>query len=282
MHKAILLTCVVIAASAGAQIDAQEHSSTLVFPVVARTTGVGTSRWVSDLTVNNLIDQGVTVGIQFFPENQANSLDPTFPDRIQLGPRETAVIEDILMTEFGYSTNIKGMLVVTVDPDLVQGNPQGSIIAGVTRTYNAADPAGTYGQTVSSSEAYASTTTPLVATGARFDGSFRSNLGVGNIGFFEELRFNYRVRGESGAVLAEGSQSIPPLSVRQWSLQQLGLTQVDGGLTIEVWLDEGSVNQDPCASGANAIIAYISKVDNGTGDAEFIHALSTERLPCDD
>jgi len=72
------------------------------------------------------------------------------------------------------------------------------------------------------------------------------------------------------------------LSIRQWSLQQLGVTQVEGGLTIEVWLDEGGVSQDPCATGANAIIAYISKVDNGTGDAEFIHALSTEGLPCED
>lgn len=174
------------------------------------------------------------------------------------------------------------MLVVTVDADLVSGNSQDANIAGVTRTYNAADPAGTYGQSVSSSEAYAVNMAPLVATGARFDSSFRSNLGVGSIGFFEELRFHYRVLGPNGGVLAEGSDTIPPLSVRQWSFQQLGVTSVDGGMTVEVWLDEGSISEEPCESGASAIIAYVSKVDRGTGDAEFIHALATEGIPCED
>ena len=33
----------------------------------------------------------------------------------------------------------------------------------------------------------------------------------------------------------------------------------------------------------NIIMAYVSKVDNGTGDAEFIYAFSTEGFPsCED
>lgn len=94
------------------------------------------------------MNESLTVGIQFFPENQANTLDMDFPDRFQLGSRETVLVEDVLAAIFGYDTNIKGLFLVTVDSNLISGNSDEANIAGITRTYNVADPAGTYGQSV--------------------------------------------------------------------------------------------------------------------------------------
>ncbi len=111
--RAVVVVCLVLCAGVG---YAQEVDGVQFFPVVARTAGVGSSQWVTDLTVNNLLGEAVTVGIQFFPANQANSFDPSFPTRFALGPRQTQVIEDVLATTFGYDSDIKGALVVSVDP----------------------------------------------------------------------------------------------------------------------------------------------------------------------
>ena len=260
---------------------AQEVDSTMVFPIAARTTGVGTSRWVTDLTVHNLLDQSLVVGLQFFPADQTNSLDLGFPDRITLGRRNTAVLEDVLSSVFGYHNNIKGVLLVTVAPDFIASNPEDAEIVAVTRTYNAADPAGTYGQTVPSLlSASAVTAGPLVATGARNDSSFRSNVGFVNISVFNPSTVHYRVLSGNGTVLASGVRVIPTLTVTQWSLQQLGVGAVDGPLTVELWLDPASVSSDPCDDFANRLLGYVSKVDNGTGDAEFIYAAPTDPYNC--
>ena len=90
------------------------------------------------------------VGVQFLEADKANVFNPSFPDRFNLGARETVLIEDVLNELFGFETDIKGAMVVTVDPQLVpgSGNPVGSEILATTRTYNTGDPAGTYGQTV--------------------------------------------------------------------------------------------------------------------------------------
>ena len=275
----MVLAIVLMSAATGA---AQEIESTQLFPAVARTTGVGDRQWVSDLTVSNLMGDQVTVGIQFFPENQENTFDPDFPERFQLGPRETRVIEDVLATVFGYTTNIKGALVISVEQDFIPENPEEATIAAITRTYNTADPAGTYGQTVPALEATSVNTSPLIATGARNDDAFRSNLGMVSLSIFDEIRVHYRILAPDGGQLAVGVKTLPTATIKQWSLDQLGVGTVDGAMTVELWLDEDSVSDDPCDDFANTLMGYVSKVDNGTGDAEFIYAAPTEEYFCPD
>lgn len=276
-HHVIVVGIVLL--SAGVAV-AQEVDGMQVFPVVARTAGVGNSQWVTDLTVNNLLGEAVTVGIQFFPENQANTFDPSYPTRFPLGPRETRIIEDVLSEIFGYDSNIKGALVLSVEPDTIGGNPEEAKIIAVTRTYNTADPAGTYGQTVPSLEAVTFSAIPLVVTGARNDGQFRSNVGMLSQSVSTEIQVHYRILGPDGEQLTSGSRTLPPVSLRQFSLDQLGVGMVEGGLTVEMWLDEDSVSDDPCANFANRLMAYVSKVDNGTGDAEFLYAAPVEDFDC--
>ena len=260
-------------------VMAQEVAGVQFFPIVARTAGVGTSQWVTDLTVHNAMDQTIEVGLQFFPANQTNTFDLAFPTRITLSARETRLVDDVLATIFGYDTDIKGALIVAVDEGMIPGNPEDAQIAAVTRTYNAADPAGTYGQTVPSLAVEAVDATPLIATGARNDAVFRSNVGVVAVSM-GQMKVHIRILGPTGSVIAEVTKTIPAFSVKQWSFQQLGVGSVDGALTVEVSIDPSSVSPDPCGEMPNAVFAYVSKVDNGTGDAEFLYLAPSGEEEC--
>jgi hypothetical protein len=257
------------------------------FPIVARTAGVGGTQWVSDLTIHNPKNHALTVGLQFFPADQASLLNPLFANRVTLDPHETVILEDVLHGVFGYSTDVKGALIVASDHEFIPGNPQDDDMVAVTRTYNVGSPAGTFGQTVPALDStYNAALWPSIATGARNDDDFRSNLGIANLSLVEEIRVHYRIRAADGSVVVEGVKPIPTASVRQWSFAQLGVGRVAGPLTVELWLDAASQTPDPCnVDFPNMFVGYVSKVDGnptGTGDGEFIYAAPTEELDCPD
>jgi hypothetical protein len=232
--------------------------------------------------VYNATDETLTVGTQFLPADQANLFDPSFPDRFILGPYQTRVFVDVLHELFGYDSELKGSLLFTADSSLIAGNPDGAKILAATRIYNTGDPAGTYGQTVPAlSLTINAAGTPSVATGVRHDSRYRSNLGIASLTLISDITVHYRVRTEDGSVLREGTRQLQPSSMSQWSFQQLGVPVTDGPLTVELWLDPSDVLPDPCATNfPNMFIAYVSKVDGGTGDAEFIYAAPTEPYDC--
>ena len=66
--------------SAALPVAGQQVSDFQFFPIVARTAGVGGTQWVSDLTMYNPHDYALTVGLQFFPADQANVFNPLLPD----------------------------------------------------------------------------------------------------------------------------------------------------------------------------------------------------------
>jgi hypothetical protein len=268
-------------------VSAQQIAHTQFFPILARTAGAGGTQWVSDLTVHNMMDAQVVVGVQFLEADKANVFNPSFPDRFTLAPRETVLIEDALNSLFGFETNIKGALVVTVDNQLVPGanNPEGSELLATSRTYNTGDPAGTFGQTVPATGTVINAApTKSLVSGAINSTRFRSNLGAMNMTFIASLRIKYRVLDETGSVVAEGMKTLLPASVSQWSFQSLGVPKTDGPLTVEMWMHPDDVLEDPCASNfPTMFIGYVSKVDgnpDGTGDAEFIYAAPNDPYDC--
>jgi hypothetical protein len=262
-----IAACVLcVALTAGAQVIEEFQ----FFPVVARTAGAGDppTRWVTDLTVHNVENSEVRVGVQFFSADRTESLDEPEQGSFTLGPRETRTFEDVLSDLFGYTTDVKGSL-------MLQGE-DGEILA-TTRTYNVGSPEGTYGQTIPWNWLVANSfSTPSIVTGARNDSRFRSNLGIVN--FSEEgVTMRYRVLNSSNDVLVEGGRDLDMFSMNQWSFNKLGVGNVDGPLTVEVRFDEDSASPVPCLEPpeSNYFIAYVSKVDGnptGTGDAEFIYA----------
>lgn len=268
-------------------VHAQEIAHTQFFPILARTAGVGGTQWVSDLAIHNMLDTGVTVGIQFLEADHANVFNPTFPDRFTLAARETRLVEDVLNQMFDYDSDVTGSLVVTVSNQLLGNgtNPDNAEILATTRTYNTGDPAGTFGQTVPAlSRVINAAPTKSVVTGVVNSTRFRSNLGIMNMSFIGELRINYRILDSSGGVVVEGQRTIQPASVSQWSLQRLGVAKTDDPLTIELWMHPDDVLPDPCATNfPTMFMAYVSKVDgnpDGTGDAEFIYAAPNDPYQC--
>lgn len=272
---ALVLVAVLTVAGPAA---AQEIDDSPVFPIVARTAGAGEppTQWVTDLTVANVTDGSITVGMKFFPANQPNELDPSFPDQFVLGPRETRMWTDVLYSVFGYTNDVKGALMVTCSEEYFGENPEEADILATTRTYNTGNPEGTYGQTIPASSFQVNVFgDPSFITGARNDSQFRSNLGIVNMSF-EAVTIHYRVLDAGGMILVQGQKSMPKACVKQWSFAQLGVGRVQGPLTVDLWLDPEDVTPDPCSSDTpNMFMAYVSKVDGnpeGTGDAEFLYS----------
>ena len=263
-------------------VAAQEILDTQVFPVVARGPGLGGTLWVTDLVVSNLMDEPITVGIQYLPERQDNLFNPMFPDRLELEAGETIIAEDVLQSVFGFEEGTKGALGLVADPNYLEGNPEDTHFLAVTRTYNVGSELGTFGQTVPSlvvniNVGWASS----YITGARNDADFRSNLGIFGTSVYAPMTVHYRIKDGAGTVLVEGVKTLRIASLQQWSFEQLGVGEVDSPLTVEMWLDPASMSEDPCAEDfPNGFLAYVSKVDNGTGDAEFLSAAAIEPYYC--
>lgn len=279
MHRSLVLVAVLAAAASTA---AQEIYPVQFFPVVARGAGLAGTMWVTDLTIHNPTEQPVTVGLQFFPANQDNLFNPFFPTRVTLQPGQTMLIPDVLQETFGYTGDIKGGLGVVSSGDYIPGNSADARVLSVTRTYNVGSSQGTFGQTVPSLITSLNVGwAPSFITGARNDGEFRSNLGIGSVSLIAPIRVHYRIMNPDGGAIVEGSKMIRVASMNQWSFDQLGVGTVDGPLTVELWLDPANVSPDPCAEEVPpAFMAYVSKVDNGTGDAEFLNSAPMAPFLC--
>lgn len=280
------LFAVVVLLAGASLVRAQEVSDTQAFPGVARLAGTPPSQWVSDVAVSNPNDTPIEIGLQLLPERTTHNLDDlTFDYRETLAPGETRLFEDVLETVFGYTTDIKGVLLVTCSDELLRtsANGEDAKIVATMRTYDVSSPVGTYGQTIpSNGEVTAFTGSPSYLTGARNDSRFRSNLGLINVSFTDEVTIHYRFRRSDGQVIGEGSKTLGSLSMRQWSFNALGVGAVQGPIMVELWLDPDDVSPDPCAEWppANSFVAYVSKVDSDTQDGEFMYAAPSEIPYC--
>lgn len=278
----VVFALLLLAASAAAQTT---HDFAVI-PVTAHASGLNGTRWVTDLTLYNPHDYELSVGLQFqkadtwlLPINLIASRHT-----IVLAPGETRILEDLLPTVFELDGDVKGwVLVATLPPHLP--NPMGSRVYIATRIYNVGGEEGTYGQTVPAAlvdEANVGWGSSFV-TGARNDGSFRSNLGV--VCLSSAVTVHYRVFSADGSVVASGEIDGLQFSMHQVSFEELGVGTVDGPLTVELWLDPADATPDPCsvpfADPIGAFFAYVSKVDNLTGDAEFLPTIPSDPFVCE-
>ncbi len=259
----------VVTTPALAQIAMPMH----VIPVVAKTAGVAGTDWRSDLAIANLGTSGVPVGLAFFREATEQTLPTAFPVLLTLEAGETRTVEDVLGTLFPAEGNTKGALLVFGIPNPFL--PDEDIrLTVASRTYNNANPEATYGQGVGSGLVGASYGHGAsVLTGVRHDQRFRSNIGVVNMGP-QPLEVLVATFDPAGGLVSEAARTVESFSLRQWNLGELGAAGVIGGRT-EIRVEPDSITWDPCSAGdelgeiPGLFLAYLSKVDQATGDAEF-------------
>jgi len=274
---------------------AQMVNETQFFPVVAHTSGAGDppTSWRSDLTVHNVMDAELTVGIMYFRSGQIPEWDGTYAVTLTLQARETRTVEDLVATLFGITANSKGSLLLECDDSIFPSNPDGSVMLVTTRTYNVGSEVGTFGTavpTVQFADSFLNGGQSVsLITGVSNDEDFRSNLGIVNFSFAEvPITVHYRFLDEDGTVIASGSKDLDPFDMNQWSFRKLGVPSViEGPLTVELWLDPEDIAGDLCEIDEDdfvIFVAYATKVDGnptGSGDGVFIYATPRDRLECD-
>lgn len=266
------------ALSAAAQWVGKVH----LLPVVAKNKGQAGTDWVSDVAVSNLSGSRVALQFLFFKENTDNVFLSAPEAWGNLAEGGSNLIPDVLGSLFpqvGNST--KGALaIIASDPSGTDPEPH---LAVSSRTYNNADPNRTYGQTVPSVSSPAAFMVwgagKAVLPGIRQDSRFRTNIGVVNLSSLmspspPRLKVKLRFVGPTGAPIREVGKEVEALSLRQLSLTELGVTSLLVG-RVEITVDPTDplyqpcqIRRDPQEPGA-LFVAYYSKVDNATGDAEF-------------
>jgi len=274
---------------------AQLVNETQFFPVVAHTAGAGDppTSWRTDLTVHNVMEAELTVGVMYFESGQVTEWDGTYDVTLVLQARETRLVEDVVATLFGITANSKGSLLLECDDSIFSSNPDDSRMLAHTRTYNVGSEVGTFGTSVATaqySDAFLNVgQSASVITGLRNDSDYRSNLGIVNFSSAGvPITVHYRVLDEDGVIAASGSKDLDPFDMNQWSFRNLGVPRViEGPLTIELWLDPEDIPGDPCQIEEDDLVifvAYATKADGnptGSGDGEFIYATPLARLECD-
>ena len=274
---------------------AQIVNETQFFPVVAHTEGAGDppTSWRTDLTVHNVLDTELTVGVQFLPSDQANNPEEIDVEELILDPRETLTIEDVVANLFGITDDAMGALLLMCDAETYPSNSEDAAMLATTRTYNVGGTVGTYGTSVPAVPfngiiLNGGQSISLI-TGVRNDSDYRSNLGIVNISFAGvPITVHYRFLDEDGSEVASGSKDLGEFTMNQWSFRRLGVPRVfEGPMTVELWLDPEDIPPgDVCEQDEDDLVlfaAYATKVDGnptGSGDGEFIYAASLVDPDC--
>jgi hypothetical protein len=242
----VFLGCALCASVASAQFVAPGAT----IPVVANTPGVGDTYWRSDVSILNINPWDITVVMYLLPEirNGEPTFEPIVTEPIAIPAMGQRTMPNVVQTEFGL-VNRKGALsILSLD---------GSPITASSRVYTFGAEGGSYGQDVHS----VLTARTAWAPGVRQDSLFRTNLGI-----FMPLDpvpgaatlFNVTIYDADGTVAGSGTVSFPGSGVIQKNVTAFGVgTLVDGYAEIT------------CADPSVAWYAYVSQVDQMTGDAVY-------------
>jgi hypothetical protein len=274
MTRSTVLTVVIgvaVAAPCAAQIALPIH----IMPVMAKVSGAADTDWVSSLSVSNISGEPADVTALFFEENRNNIplFGPSHEFTVSAGA--TVTVDDVLGEWFPDQGDTKGFLVLLGEAPGAEEDP--FLLTATGRIFNNADPSATYGQTVPPGElglmvAPGASNLP----GARSDDAVRSNVGVVNLSLFP-LDIIISVFDADGHEVLSAERRVRAFSLMQWSLSNLGVGSLTVPGRVRIHVDPETVTWDPCFSEEPDIddlqgifMTYLSRVDQTTGDAEFV------------
>ena len=241
----------------------------LVVPVVARTPGLNSTVWSTSLEIHNQSDRAADVAL-FFNRSQQDNTTPAASTQVVIQPKGVLILDDLLVDAFELGDDAGSVDIISSEP-----------VFAHARIANFGGPAGSYGQLVPAvpgSWALGEDDVPGpnpdadVATlfECREDADFRCNLGIASVA---NVPLAITVSGWIGsdAIGSPLSLLLDPFSHTQVNrvLQEMGVAGA-GGVRLEVAVAPGSIGR---------FFAYMSRVDNQSGDAVFLLGDRVATLP---
>lgn len=227
------------------------HANALFVPAVASVDGVDPTFWTSAVSIASRSASSQTLRITYTPRDTDGSA--TFTTMEVALPANSVVSWTDIVSEL-FAASGAGSLEI-----------RGSNIVVTSRTSTPSAGAGTYGQGVPpiQPEDLLSTggTATAVMAGVDEGSSFRTNLGLCEV-WGESVTVNVTVRDGAGTELGSKSYQLRPYEYTQIdrvAVKVAGTSSLSGG-TVEVTV----------TSGGGRIGAYLSVIDQATGDPTYI------------
>jgi len=219
-----------------------------VVPAAAHTEGQNQTMWVSDLSIFNPGSESVVANIEFLKEATNNTTGVNPGRIISIPSKGTDVREDVLGW-MGITDDQKGSLSIKFE------GGDGSTPVIMSRTYNDT-PNGTYGQFVPAVPVLPSEADSVYLTGLVHNASYRTNVGVANLGETGVTDIELRILGPDGTQLGAYVVAVPGLSTVQVVnvAEKAGVTEPLDFFSVEVYTAQQNVT------------VYASVIDNSTGD----------------
>jgi hypothetical protein len=233
----------------------------LVLPVVGRTAGLSGTLWRTGLELFNTAATETEVAV-FLNLSDIDNTTPAASAQLTIPPRDTLVVDDLIADAFALDEAVGSV-------DIVASAP----IIAHARIANFGSDVGTFGQAVPglpASWAVADEELPgLNPNGglvylfeAVQDEAFRTNLGIASV-VAAPLVVEVTARAGGQSVGTPLTLTLPPFSHTQVNrvLNEMGVPPGTEGVRLEAAAAPGSNGR---------FFAYISRVDNGSGDAVFL------------
>jgi hypothetical protein len=245
---AIVLASVVDNASTDSvlYLGSRPETSWLV-PVVARAPGAGGSFWSSSVSLWNSTGSVAWVDLEYLPEATDNAAGGVHAPYLRLEPGASVVLDDVLRNWFATDSGKGALAIEATQP-----------IAVTSRVFTAGPRGGSSGNGVRAVPASSLHAGDRVLAGVRTTGGFRTSAGLVSGG--SAVSFVVDLRDADGSLLASRAVSVPPRSMRQWTVQQLF----------------GSAYRDPDPAGSLVVagdtdfLAYLTVIDGSSQDPVFV------------
>ena len=221
--------------------------SSWIVPVVARSPGASGTFWSSSVSLWNSSGTTAWVDLEYLPELTDNSAGGVYAPSVRLEPGATVVLDDLLVNWFGIDSG-KGVLAVEATEP----------ITITSRVFTDGPRGGTSGNGVRAVPASAFGDSDKVLPGVRTIGGFRTSVGL--VTGDDRVSFTIQLRDADGTLLASRAVSVPPRTLRQWSVQQLF------GSAFEAPNPVGSLVVLPDGDS----LAYLTVIDGTSQDPVFV------------
>jgi hypothetical protein len=232
------------------EVGAQFVAPGAVLPVVANLPGINNTDWRTDVNVVNLGTVETSIVMQLLPEirNGQQQFDPIVSEPMIIAAGNQRTMRNIVESVFGLTDEKGALNIFSTD-----GAP---LVVGA-RIYTLGDDGGSYGQNV---EGVLVANTAW-ASGVTHDDFYRTNVGIylpidplpGS-----STRYDVKVFDTTGTEVGSGVVTFEKAGVQQFNLTTFGV-----GVLLDGYLEVS------CADTTIAWYAYISRVDQVSGDAVF-------------